>query len=134
MLMVSYLVLDVFIFQRFMKYLTVQAKRFKILEFPLWCSGLRIWHCHCSGLDCCCGAGLIPGLGISTCRGCSQKKFRIFKYEIFVCFSFYLTNVQCMHFCVIIFSEFILCLYFISNTFLYVKKVIVLEFPLWLSD
>ena len=21
-----------------------------------WCNGLRIWHCHCSGLDCCCGS------------------------------------------------------------------------------
>ena len=27
----------------------------------LWLSGLRIWYCHCSGLGCCCGVGLIPG-------------------------------------------------------------------------
>ena len=30
---------------------------------PLWCSGLRIQHCHCSGGGCCCGTGSIPGLG-----------------------------------------------------------------------
>ena len=23
----------------------------------LWHSGLRIWHCHCSSLACCCGVG-----------------------------------------------------------------------------
>ena len=28
-----------------------------------WLSGLRIWHCHFSGLGHCCGADLIPGLG-----------------------------------------------------------------------
>ena len=22
-----------------------------------WLSGLRIWHCHCYGLGCCCGTG-----------------------------------------------------------------------------
>ena len=37
-------------------------------------SGLRIQHCHCSGLGhCCCGAGSFPGLGTSTCRRHSQK-------------------------------------------------------------
>ena len=25
--------------------------------------GLRIWRCHCSGLDCCCGVGSNPGPG-----------------------------------------------------------------------
>ena len=34
----------------------------------LWCSRLKIWHCHC------CGKGLIPGLGTSTCSDHSQNK------------------------------------------------------------
>ena len=33
----------------------------------LWCSGLRIQHCHCSSLGRHCGVSLIPGLGASTC-------------------------------------------------------------------
>ena len=40
---------------------------------PLWCSGLRIW-CHSCGSGYCSGAGLIPGPGTSSCRGCGQKK------------------------------------------------------------
>ena len=36
-------------------------------------SGLRIWHCQCSGSDCCCGAGSIPGLRTSTWCGRRQK-------------------------------------------------------------
>ena len=36
----------------------------------LWLSGLRIWHCHRSHLDCCCGAGSTSGPGISTCLRC----------------------------------------------------------------
>ena len=32
---------------------------------PRWHSGLRIWHCHCYGLGRSCGAGFIPGLGMS---------------------------------------------------------------------
>ena len=45
-------------------------------ELPWWCSGLRIRHCHCCGLDCCCGMGLIPGSGTSVCYGCGQEKKR----------------------------------------------------------
>ena len=30
--------------------------------FPLWCSGLRIWYCLCSGSGSCWGAGSIPNL------------------------------------------------------------------------
>ena len=30
--------------------------------------------CHCSGLDHCCGTGLIPGPGISTCSQAQPKK------------------------------------------------------------
>ena len=49
---------------------------------PLWCSRLRIRHCHCSSsghCHCCssghcCRACLIPSGGTSTCLGCSQKK------------------------------------------------------------
>ena len=37
----------------------------------------RVWHCHCSGLGCCCGPGLIPSVGTSTCCGCGQKKFSL---------------------------------------------------------
>ena len=45
-----------------------------ILGDPVWLSRLRVQHCHFSSLGCCCGAGLIPGLGISTCHRCGQKK------------------------------------------------------------
>ena len=40
----------------------------KISGFPWWLSGLRIQHCHC------CDSGSTPGLEISKCHGCSQKK------------------------------------------------------------
>ena len=40
---------------------------------PLWHSRLRIWHCHCSSLDHCCGSGSILGLGTSICHGHSPK-------------------------------------------------------------
>ena len=40
----------------------------------LWLTGLRIWRCHCSGLGHCCGTGLIPGWGTSTCQGYAQKR------------------------------------------------------------
>ena len=48
----------------------------------MWCSRLRIRHCHCSSsghCHCCssghcCRACLIPSGGTSTCLGCSQKK------------------------------------------------------------
>ena len=36
---------------------------------PLWCSGLRIQHCHCSGSSCWCGLGWIPGLGLLHALG-----------------------------------------------------------------
>ena len=42
----------------------------------LWCSGLRIQHCHCSGVGHCHGMGLIPGLGTSTCYRCGKKKLK----------------------------------------------------------
>ena len=50
------------------------------LRVPLWCSGLRIQHCHHRGLGCCCGLGSIPGSGISACHGsCKKKKMFCFK-------------------------------------------------------
>ena len=36
---------------------------------------------HCNGLGCCCGVGLIPGLGDSTWRGCGGRKGE-FKKEV----------------------------------------------------
>ena len=36
---------------------------------PLWCSRLRIRCCHCSSSCGCCGSGLIPDSGTSTCHG-----------------------------------------------------------------
>ena len=38
----------------------------------LWCGGLRIRRCHCSGLGHWCGMGLIPGPGTSTSHGHGQ--------------------------------------------------------------
>ena len=35
----------------------------------LWYSRFRVQCCHYSSLDCCCGAGSIPGLGPSICTG-----------------------------------------------------------------
>ena len=40
----------------------------------MWHIRLRIQHYHCSSSGSCCGADLIPGLGISTCYECSQKR------------------------------------------------------------
>ena len=39
----------------------------------MWCSGLKIWHCHCIGPGHCCGVDLVPSLGTSTCHEYSQK-------------------------------------------------------------
>ena len=40
----------------------------------MWGSGLRIWHCHCSGSGHCSGAGLISGLETFAHCTYSQKK------------------------------------------------------------
>ena len=45
-----------------------------IPEVVLWHIGLRIWHCHFSGTGHYCGMGLIPGPGISTNHGHSQRE------------------------------------------------------------
>ena len=49
----------------------------KNLGVPLWCSGLRIWCCHCSGLGPCCGSSLGPS-GTSTRLGVAKKKIYIY--------------------------------------------------------
>ena len=36
---------------------------------PWWCSGLKIWCCHCCGSGHSSSAGLIPGPGTSLCYG-----------------------------------------------------------------
>lgn len=41
------------------------GKNWGLGGIPLWCSGSRIWHCHCSGLG---------GWGTSTCHRYSPKK------------------------------------------------------------
>ena len=45
----------------------------RMIGFLLWRSGLRIQHCHCNSLGCCCGTCSIASLGTSTCHGCHQK-------------------------------------------------------------
>ena len=43
---------------------------YKILSMRyLWNSRLKIWHCHCSSVGCCCGSCSIPGLRTFTCHG-----------------------------------------------------------------
>ena len=43
---------------------------------PLWLRGLRIWCCHC------CGPGLVPGPGTSTCCRCVQTFYFLIKKKI----------------------------------------------------
>ena len=45
-----------------------------VSEVPWWLSGLRIWHCHCSGSGYCCDAGLIPGPRTFACWPWPKKK------------------------------------------------------------
>ena len=40
----------------------------------MWLSGLRIWHCQCSGLGRWCGTGLILGPRTSARHGCRNKE------------------------------------------------------------
>ena len=49
---------------------------------PLWCSGLRIQHCHCSDSGNCWGTGSTPGPEASKCHGHGQKKSFPFWQEI----------------------------------------------------
>ena len=51
----------------------------------LWCSGLRIPHCNCSGLSCCWNRGLIPGPRTSThCRHGQLKKKKKKRLTVFL--------------------------------------------------
>ena len=43
------------------------------MEFPLWCIGLRIWHCHCDAQSPCCGTGSVPGPETSICSWGGQN-------------------------------------------------------------
>ena len=43
-------------------------------EFPLWHSGLRVWHCHCCGIGCNCSSSSVASLGTSICHRCSYLK------------------------------------------------------------
>ena len=40
----------------------------------MWGSGLRTWHCHCSGSGLCCGTGSTPGPETSMCLSAAPKK------------------------------------------------------------
>ena len=68
----------------------------------MWLSRLRILCCHCSGLGCCRGTGLIPGLGISKYHGCSHN---INANSLQFCL-FYKSYSQekCIHSFVVVFS------------------------------
>lgn len=50
-----------------------EREREKTNGVPVWCSGYRIWHCHCSHQAWCCSASFVPGSGTSTCCGHGQK-------------------------------------------------------------
>ena len=69
----------------------------------MWHSGLRIWRCHCIGLDRCCGTGLIPGPGTSTCCRHHQKK----KYKWYlpiICLSLFYVRVNMFYLFIYLFS------------------------------
>ena len=55
-----------------------------IQEFSLWFSGLRIWWCHRCGSGYGCGAGLIPGLGRSTCQYSTPAKGSIHQKDLII--------------------------------------------------
>ena len=59
-------------------------KNLPLEEVPLWCSGLRIWHCCSCGADHNCRSGSIPGPGTSTCCRYSQKQNKT-KQKIYPC-------------------------------------------------
>ena len=57
----------------------IVSRNTESLGVPLWGSGLKIWHCHCSSSGGCCGTSSILDLGASTSHGCSQKEKEIQK-------------------------------------------------------
>lgn len=40
---------------------------------------VKIWCCHCRGLDHCCGTSSVPSSVTSTCHRCRQKKKKLMK-------------------------------------------------------
>ena len=50
------------------------TEKYPCFRVFLWLSRFRISRYHCSSSDPCCGMGLIPGPGTSTCYGRGQKK------------------------------------------------------------
>ena len=59
---------------------------------PWWLNRLRIWHYYCHGSVCCCGEGLIPGPGTSSCCWCSPSK--ITKMNIMTAYGFLSGQIQ----------------------------------------
>ena len=45
-----------------------------MMKYPLWLSGLRIWHCHGCGVGHSCGLDSVPGLGISYALGVTEEE------------------------------------------------------------
>ena len=66
--------------------------RFFLLEFPLWHSRFRIWHCRSHGVAHCYGLESIPGLGTSINRMCSQNKTKQNKTKKYI-YTLSLTSV-----------------------------------------
>ena len=57
----------------FIKNILLQKLKSNIQDVCLWCSGLRIWHCHSCDAGHNCGMGLIPGPGIFTSWVCPKQ-------------------------------------------------------------
>ena len=58
-----------------------------ILEVLLWCSGLRIWYCYCSGSGCSCG----KAWELPHASSAAKKKKKIVFYKHIVTMG----DVQC---------------------------------------
>ena len=53
-----------------------EPQKIRVQEVLLWCSELRIWHCHCSGSGHCCASGSIPGPGNFHMQWGAAKTFK----------------------------------------------------------
>jgi len=53
----------------------ILIKKWWYLGVPLWCSRLRIQHCHCSSSGHCYGTGSSPGLGNFTYQKEKKKRW-----------------------------------------------------------
>ena len=89
---------------------------------PMWRSGLRIWCYPCLGSGLCCGTGLTPGQGSSTCHVCGQKKKRLILF-LFLCALIHTSKRQYYCYCFLALSKVITymctlkCYYLISLEF-----------------